>query len=258
MAGFAAQAPTGTLVQELEVLVRTAIFKPANALVGYLLQAAADRIDAAYQPKPGQARKGRVWHDVQGLFGRFALARDYYYHAGKAQGHYPADAALGLEVGYTPALARILCLAGAAEASYQKAQLHLAQIGGLAGEARQIQRVVQRVGPDAQAWQERAVQPDQCAPCDATVFYVSGDGSGAPMRQAELAGRPGKQADGQAKTRQVYLGCVFTQHRLDDQGRPVRDWESTTYVSSFRLPDSEETDLRPSLGSALAHVTRTL
>ena len=47
MAHFAAQAPTGTLVQELEVLVRTAVFQPANALVGHLLQAAADRIDAA-------------------------------------------------------------------------------------------------------------------------------------------------------------------------------------------------------------------
>jgi hypothetical protein len=42
------------LVQELEVLVRTAIFKPANALVGHLLQSAADRIDAAYQPQRGQ------------------------------------------------------------------------------------------------------------------------------------------------------------------------------------------------------------
>jgi hypothetical protein len=237
MAHFAAQAPTGTLVQELEGLVRTAIFKPANALVGYLLQAAADRIDAAYQPKPGQARKGRVCGEVQGLFGSFPLTRDYYYHAGKAQGHYPADAALGLEVGYTPALARILCLEGADAASYQQAELHLAQTGGMAVSARQIQRVVQRVGQDAQAWQEREVQPDQCAPCDASVFYVSGDGSGAPMRKEELAGRPGKQADGQAKTRQVYLGCVFTQHRLDDQGQPVRDWESTTYVSSLDAID---------------------
>ena len=128
MAHFAAQAPTGTLLQELEVLVRTAIFKPANALVGYLLQAAADRIDAAYQ-----------------------------------------------------------------------AELHLAQTGGMAISARQFQRVVQRVGQAAQAWPERAVQPDPCAPCDAAVFYVSGDGSGAPMRKAELAGRPGKQADGQGQ-----------------------------------------------------------
>jgi len=53
-ARFGAQPPTGALVQELEVLVRTAIFKPANALVGHLLQSAADRIDAAYQPQRGQ------------------------------------------------------------------------------------------------------------------------------------------------------------------------------------------------------------
>jgi hypothetical protein len=26
---------------------------------------------------------------------------------------------------------------------------------------------------------------------------------------------------------------VFTQHRVDEEGRPVRDWESTTYVSGF-------------------------
>jgi hypothetical protein len=67
------------LVQELEVLVRTAIFKPANALVGHLLQAAADRIDAAYQPRPGQVYKGRQECQVQGLFGCFPLERDYHY-----------------------------------------------------------------------------------------------------------------------------------------------------------------------------------
>ena len=71
-------------MQELEVLVRTAIFKPPNALVGYLRQAATDRIDAAYPPQPGQARKRRVWREAQRLFGRFLLARDYYCHAGKA------------------------------------------------------------------------------------------------------------------------------------------------------------------------------
>ena len=53
----------------------------------------------------------------------------------------------------------------------------------------------------------------------------------------ELEGRRGKQADGKAKTRQVYLGCVFTQHEVDEEGHPVRDWESTTYVSSFKSSD---------------------
>jgi hypothetical protein len=77
MKRFGTEQPNGVAVQQFEVLVRTAIFKPANALVGWLLQAAADRIDAACQPKPGQQRKGRQTRQVQGLFGSFPLTRDY-------------------------------------------------------------------------------------------------------------------------------------------------------------------------------------
>ena len=69
MAHFGAQTPNGLAVQQLEVLVRTALFKPANALVQWLLQQAADRVDAAYQPAPGQQRKGRERLRVDGLFG---------------------------------------------------------------------------------------------------------------------------------------------------------------------------------------------
>jgi len=194
--------------------VRTAVFKSANALVGWLLQKAADRADAGYQPKAGQTRKGRETIGVQGIFGGFKLERDYYYHQGKDEGHHPADAALGLEVGYTPALAKLICLEGADEPTYLKAERHLEQTGGIAVSARQIQRVIQRVGGSAQQWQERQRSPGDC---DAPVLYVS--------------------ADGTAKTRQVYLGCVFTQHRTDEQGHPVRDYESTTYVSSFQSID---------------------
>jgi hypothetical protein len=221
-------------VAQLEILVRTAVFKSANELVGWLLQQAADRVDAHYQPKPGERRKGRETIRLQGIFGGFDLSRDYYYHAGKDQGHYPADAALGLEVGYTPALAKLVCLEGADEPTYLKAERHLEQTGGICVSARQIQRVVQRVGSDAQAWQERPAQP---GPGDVPIMYVSADGTGVPMVSEELIGRRGKQADGKAKTRQVYLGCVFTQHRVDEKGHPVRDWQSTTYVSSFKSSD---------------------
>ena len=252
MARFGEQAPNGWAVQQLEVLVRAAIFKPATALVEWLFQQAADRIDAAYQAAPGQQRKGRERLRVDGLFGTFQLERDYYYHEGKKQGHYPADAGLGLEVGYTPALARLICLEGADETGYQKAERHLAETGGIQVSARQIQRVAQRVGQDAQVWQEREAQPGRC---DAPVMYVSADGTGVPMRRKELAGRKGKQPDGTAKTRQVYLGCVFTQHRTDEKGHPVRDYESTTYVSSFQSidqfgPTLRQEALRRGLGSA--------
>ena len=186
MARFQAGEPNGVAVQQLEVLVRTAVFKSANALVGFLLQGAADRIDAAYQPKPGQQSKGRAQLQLAGMFGTFTLERAYYYHEGKQQGHYPADAALGLETGYTPALARLICLEGADETSYQKAEQHLAETGGIQVGARQVQRLVQRVGAAAQHWQEREAQPGGSA---VPILYTGGAGG-------QTTGRHGQDASG--------------------------------------------------------------
>jgi len=235
--------------------VRLAVFKSANELVGWLLQQAADRVDELYQPKPGEVCKGRETLGVQGMFGCFPLRRDYYYHPGKDLAHYPADDALGLEVSYTPALAKLLCLEGADEQTYLKAERHLQQTGGICVSARQIQRVIQRVGAAAQQWQERAAEPAQCERDPIPILYVSADGTGIPMVSEELAGRKGKRPDGKAKTRQVYLGCAFTQHRVDEKGHPVRDWESTTYLSSFQSIDHfgpllRQEALRRGLGSA--------
>lgn len=237
MARFQAGELTGMAVQQLEVLVRTALFKPANALIEFLLQAAADQIDATYQPKAGELRKGRERRTVDGIFGSFSLQRDYYHHAGKQVGQFPADAALGLENGKTPALARLVCLEGADESSYQKAEFHLKETGGIDISARQIQRTVQEIGAAAQLWQQReALQPETASPA-VPVLYASGDGTGVPMRAEELEGRQGKQPDGRAKTRMAYLGCVFTQTKTDAEGHPVRDHDSTTYVSSFQSID---------------------
>jgi hypothetical protein len=233
MARFQADTPNGVAAQELEVLLRTAVFKSANQVVGYLMQWAADRIDANYQPPPGYHYKGRATITVDCIFGAFELERDYYYHPGKKRGHYPADAALGLEGSATPALARLVCFEGADAASYQKAEEHLRDTGGIHVGARQVQRLVQSVGPAVQKWQEREALtplPDtQAVP----IMYVSGDASGVPMRKEELEGRAGKQADGSAKTRMANLGCVFTQRKVDEKGHPVRDYESTTYVSTM-------------------------
>jgi hypothetical protein len=233
MARFTAQAPSGVAVLELERLVRTAVFKSANQVVGYLLQQAAEQIDATYQPKPGQQRKGREQIMVSCIFGTFPLQRDYYYNEHKKEGHYPTDATLGLESGNTPALARLACLEGADEASYQKAQEHLRETGGIVMPSRQIQRLVQQVGAAAQKWQQREAFKALPDSKPVPILYVSADATGLPMRKEELEGRPGKQPDGSAKTRSAYLGCVFTQHKRDEKGHPVRDYESTTYVSTM-------------------------
>lgn len=54
------------------------------------------------------------------------------------------------------------------------------------------------------------------------------------MRQEERQGRQGRQEDGSAKTREVKLGAVFTQPKLAEKGRPMRDHASTTEVGSFQ------------------------
>jgi len=233
---FLAQPIAGESVLGLEGLIRTALFQTGADVVGYLLQMTADRIDSAYQPQAGETFKEKVPIGVHCLFGSFTLKRDYYYSPVRG-GHYPADDAMGLEDGHTPALVRLACLEGADESGFDKAEKHLLETGGIRMDSRQIHRLVQRVGPTSQAWQQRDYKPGQETQTPVPILYVSADGTGIPMRKKELEGRAGKQADGTAKTRQVYLGCVFTQHRRDEKGRPVRDWESTTYLSSMESSD---------------------
>jgi hypothetical protein len=233
---FLSQPVSGESVAGIEGLIRAALFQTGTNIVGYLLQTIADRIDNDYRAQQGETFKGRESIDVQCLFGSFPLNRDYYYSPSRG-GHYPADDAMGLEVGHTPALVRLVCLEGADEVGFDKAQKHLQVTGGIHMDSRQIHRLVQRVGPASKAWQQREYKIGQESNIPVPIMYISADGTGIPMRKEELEGRAGKQADGTSKTRQVYLGCVFTQHRVDEKGRPVRDWESTTYVSSMDSSD---------------------
>ena len=58
------------------------------------------------------------------------------------------------------------------------------------------------------------------------------DGTGIPVTAAASAGRQGKDG-ATARTREVKLGCVFTQTALDAEVRPVRDESSTTYTGAI-------------------------
>jgi hypothetical protein len=49
----------------------------------------------------------------------------------------------------------------------------------------------------------------------------------------ECEGRAGKRDGQPAHTREAKLGCVFTQTTVDDEGYPVRDEASTTYVGAI-------------------------
>src|SRR6516225_11661285 len=72
-----------------------------------------------------------------------------------------------------------------------------------------------------------------CSPASRPVLYVQMDGTGVPVVKKETLGRAGK-IDGQpAHTREVKLGCVFTQTRWDPDGFALRDPDSTTYTGAI-------------------------
>ena len=71
------------------------------------------------------------------------------------------------------------------------------------------------------------------------------DGSGVPVRPAEVEGRRGKQPDGSAKTREVKLATVWTAEGRDKAGRPVRDLGSVSYNAAVESAASRDTDSQP-------------
>src|SRR5204863_9565176 len=69
------------------------------------------------------------------------------------------------------------------------------------------------------------------------VLYIEMDGTQLPMVRPELEGRAGRTQGQPARTREVKLGCVFTQTTTDPEGRPVRDAASTTYTGAIETAE---------------------
>jgi hypothetical protein len=165
------------------------------------------------------------------VLGPINLRRAYY--RGPKGGRYPLDEVLGLHDQYTPAVAQLMCWAGALDSSFELASETLARFAGLIIPGRQVQRVVNALGRPAATWMHN--RPSQTRPAPVEVLNIQTDMTGIPARPEELQGISGKQPDGSAKTRQIKVGCVFTQSR-DAQGRPQRDPFSSTYLAAFCDP----------------------
>jgi hypothetical protein len=65
------------------------------------------------------------------------------------------------------------------------------------------------------------------------ILYVQMDGTGIHVVKKETVGRQGKTEGEPSHTREVKLGCVFTQTTWDKEGYPIRDPDSTTYVGAI-------------------------
>lgn len=215
-------------LEAVELGLRQALLKDGRRLLQNLLeQSAASCPDNTSQP--GEKCHPARPKEIETLFGPVQIRRDYFYRPATGRGRLPLDEALGLIDGSSPGLVRLASRA-AARSGYEAASQDLAELAGVQIDGRQIQRIVQHSGP-------RIGQQLLAGPCviekPVPIMYVEVDGTGVPMMPEELVDRKGKQPDGSAKTREVKLGCVFTQTTTDAAGLPLRDNQSTTYAGSF-------------------------
>lgn len=176
---------------------------------------------------------------IQTILGPVRFRRSLYVCAGCGRSCFPGDVLLGVEGrGFSPGLRRMMARAGS-RTSFAESEEDLREYAGLEVGRKEIERVAEKVGEEIEVWSretlyrnrpEQARSPASNPEKTLPILYVSFDGTGVPIQRRELKGRKGKQADGTAKTREVKLGCVFTQTSLDKEGNPVRDPYSTTYV----------------------------
>jgi hypothetical protein len=147
--------------------LKAALFADACAMVEDLLNDPQVQVAGA-DKLPGEKRGG--FHDkiAQSMFGTIRLRREYFYHAERGHGRYPMDEALGLENGYTPAVVRMMCRAGARD-TYEESSADLLAYGGIAASAQEINRMVRRIGPSMRAEME-AEMPDRADRGGATTL----------------------------------------------------------------------------------------
>ena len=236
---------SGAALGVLEQAMRAALAAAGAAL----LQAVLDEQDDGYRGPHaacgcgGQAVfAGSRPKAVTTVLGPVTLQRAWYHCAACRRGFAPRDAQLGLlpAGALSPGLAEMTALAGA-ETSFARAAGLIAGLAGITISARTVERSAEASGAAARAAGEaeaaalraRKIVPLAPAAPVPDMLYIETDGTGVPVRASETEGRQGKGEDGSAGTREVKLAWLFTVSALDDDGRPVMDPGSSTYVATF-------------------------
>ena len=222
----------------LESALRSALLKDGAHLLEDLLN------DALYKERqealPGEKCDRDRAKTVETLFGEVRLLRDYYV-ATDGGSRVPLDESLGLIEGYSPGLAKMMARI-AAQDSFEEGSKDLFAYAGVKVGPKAIARMAELVAPQMRA--AHAVAKPEQNTAAIPVMYIEGDGTGVPVRKNEARGRKAKNGEGEAKTREVKLGCVFTQTSPDAEGKPQRDHNSTTYVGTLQCSEDFGTLLR--------------
>ena len=226
-------------LEALEEATRAALQRAGARLLEELLEESEDA-GAAPVCSCGAAMRceGPRSKRLVSLLGNVSLRRLYYHCRHCWRGTVPLDRDLDIEsTQYSPGVRRLLAVVGG-ETPFARGRELLAELAGIAVSVKAVQRQAQAIGSDLAARAEsdrrqaalRGFPPQTGAPIP--TFYIEMDGTGIPVTATAAAGREGKDGAA-ARTREVKLGCVFTQTELDAEGRPVRDRSSTTYTGAI-------------------------
>jgi hypothetical protein len=171
--------------------------------------------------------------------GTVAYLRPYYLCAHCHHGQFPMDVELDIEdTELSPGVRRMLAAVGH-EAAFEQGRQQMKLLAGLSVTTKAVERTAEAIGEDIEVRQQhelqRALQLELPIPMGPRIpiLYVEMDGTGIPVVRKESAGRAGKQDGQPAHTREAKLGCVFTQTTVDEEGYPIRDEASTSYVGAI-------------------------
>jgi hypothetical protein len=171
--------------------------------------------------------------------GRVAVSRPYYLCSHCSNGQFPVDVELDIEnTELSPGVRRMQALVGQ-EAPFDHGRQQMKLLADLEVTTKSVERTAEAIGENIAAREQeeiqRAVQLDLPIVLGKPVpiLYVQMDGTGIPVVKKETLGRPGKMEGQPSHTREVKLGCVFTQTSWDEKGYPIRDPDSTTYTGAI-------------------------
>lgn len=239
----AAQRASGVDLEAFETALRAAVLAAgAQVLEDVLRDVGVGRREEAVRCTCGAVMdsRGVTPKSVLTLLGRIRFARSAYRCPRCGTIRHPGDEELDVvHTRYSPGVRRLVS-DFACDVPFKRVSQQLNAAAALRISRKDCERIAERVGEDVARWfgaerdRTRFAEPAPPeAPKTIETLYIEFDGTGIPMVPHEVAGRKGKQEDGSAKTREAKLGCVFTQTAFDEEGRPIRDPASTTFVGAI-------------------------
>jgi hypothetical protein len=142
----------------------------------------------------------------------------------------------------SPGVRRMQAVVGQ-EAPFDHGRQQMKLLADLEVTTKAVERTAEAIGENVAAREQeeiqRAMQLDLpiVAGEPVPILYVRMDGTGVPVVKKETVGRKGK-TDGQpAHTREVKLGCVFTQTGWDQKGYAIRDADSITHTGAIETAE---------------------